>query len=33
MGMHNIIKQMGKFDPQSWAKIITPEKWLIMTPN
>jgi hypothetical protein len=33
MGMHNIIKQMGKIDPQNWAKIITLEKWLIMTPN
>jgi hypothetical protein len=33
MGMHKIVEQMGKFDPKNWAKIITPEKWLIVITN
>jgi hypothetical protein len=33
MAMHIIVKQMGKFDLQNQAKIITFEKWLTMTLN
>jgi hypothetical protein len=33
MGVHRIIKQIEKVDPKNWAKIVTLEKWLIMTPN
>jgi hypothetical protein len=33
MGMHRIVKQMGKIDLENWAKIVTLEKWLIATFN
>jgi len=33
MGMDKIVKQMGKVDLKYWAKIVTFEKWLIMTLN
>jgi hypothetical protein len=33
MGMHRIVEQMGKVNSKNWAKIITFEKWLFMTPN
>jgi len=33
MGVHKIIKQMGKVDPENSTKIVLPEKWLIMTSN
>jgi hypothetical protein len=33
MGVHIIIKQMGKINPKNQAKTITFEKWLIVTPN
>jgi hypothetical protein len=33
MGVRKIVKQMGKFDPKNWVKIITLEKWLMVTPN
>jgi hypothetical protein len=33
MGMHKIVKQMGKIDLKNQMKIITLEKWLIMTLN
>jgi hypothetical protein len=33
MGVYKIIKQIKKVDPENWAKIITLEKWLIMTLN
>jgi hypothetical protein len=32
MGVHKIIEQIGKIDPNNWAKIVTPKKWLIVTP-
>jgi hypothetical protein len=31
--MHRIVEQMGKIDLENWAKIVTPEKWLIVTSN
>jgi aryl carrier-like protein len=31
--MHKIVKQMGKIDLKNLMKIITLEKWLIMTLN
>jgi hypothetical protein len=31
MGMHKIVKQMGKVNPKNRSK--TLEKWLTMTPN
>jgi hypothetical protein len=33
MGMHRIVKQMGKVDVENWAKTITFEKWLTVTLN
>jgi hypothetical protein len=33
MGVHKIIKQMGKTDPKNYAKIIILEKWLVVTSN
>jgi hypothetical protein len=33
MGVHKIIKQMGKAHPKNQAKIVTPNKWLSMTLN
>jgi hypothetical protein len=33
MGVHKIIKQMGKIDPKNRQKNITLEKWLTVTPN
>jgi hypothetical protein len=30
MGVHKIVKQMGKTYPNNWAKIITPKEWLII---
>jgi hypothetical protein len=33
VGMHRIVKQMGKVDLRNQTKIIVPEKWLIMTSN
>jgi hypothetical protein len=27
------VEQMGKIDLENWAKIVTPEKWLIVTSN
>jgi hypothetical protein len=33
MGMHKIVEQMGKIDPENWVKIIILEKWLIATSN
>jgi hypothetical protein len=33
MGMHKIIKKMGKFDLENYAKIKIPAKWLTMTLN
>jgi hypothetical protein len=33
MGMHKIVEQMGKINPENQAKIITLEKWLTMTPK
>jgi hypothetical protein len=33
MDVHRIVKQMGKFDPKNWTKIVIPEKWLIMRSN
>jgi hypothetical protein len=31
MGMHKIVKQMGKVDPENETKIVTLEKWPTMT--
>ncbi len=31
--MCRIVEQMGGVDPKNWAKIVTPKKWLIVTPN
>jgi hypothetical protein len=28
MGVHRIIKQMGKINPTNQAKIVTSKKWL-----
>jgi hypothetical protein len=33
MGMHKIVEQMGKVDPNNQVKIVIPKKWLIVTPN
>jgi len=33
MDMCKIIEQMGKNNLENQAKIITPEKWLTVTPN
>jgi hypothetical protein len=33
MGMHKIIKQMGKAYPNNRVKIVTSKKWLTVTPN
>jgi hypothetical protein len=33
MGMHKIVEQMGKANPKNQAKIVTFEKWLIVTLN
>jgi hypothetical protein len=33
MSVHKIVEQMGKVDPKNWVKIITPKKWLTVTPN
>jgi len=33
MGMHKIVEQMGKIDPNNQVKIVIPDKWLTMTPN
>jgi hypothetical protein len=33
MGMHKIVKQMGKFDPKNETKIIMLEIWPTMTLN
>jgi len=33
MGMHRIVEQMGKTDPNNQVKIVTLEKWLIVTLN
>jgi hypothetical protein len=33
MGMHIMIEQMGKVDPNNCAKIVIPTKWLTMTQN
>ncbi len=33
MGMHKIVKQMGKADLKNRMKIVTPKKWLIVTQN
>jgi len=33
MGVHKIVEQMRKVNPKNLVKIITPEKWLVMTPN
>jgi len=33
MNMRRIVKQMGKINLENKAKIVTPEKWLIVTLN
>jgi hypothetical protein len=33
MGVHKIVKHMGKADLKNRMKTITLEKWLTMTPN
>jgi hypothetical protein len=33
MGMHKIVEQMGKIDPNNRMKFVIPEKWLIVTAN
>jgi hypothetical protein len=33
MGMHKIVKQMGKVNPKNQTNTITPKKWLAMTLN
>jgi hypothetical protein len=33
MGVHNIVKQMGKINLENQAKIVTLENWWTMTPN
>jgi hypothetical protein len=33
MGMHKIVEQMGKANPNNQVKFVTPEKWLTMTSN
>jgi hypothetical protein len=33
MVVQRIVEQMRKVNPKNLVKIITPEKWLVMTPN
>jgi hypothetical protein len=33
MGVHKIIEQMRKANPENQAKIVTLTKWLTMTSN
>jgi len=33
MGVHNIVKQMGKINLENQAKTVTLENWWTMTPN
>jgi hypothetical protein len=33
MGMHKIVKQMGKVDPENKTKIVILDKWSTMTLN
>jgi hypothetical protein len=33
MGVHKIIKQMGKTNPKNREKTVTLEKWLTVTLN
>jgi len=33
MNVHKIIKQMKKYDPENWTKIVISKKWLTMTLN
>jgi hypothetical protein len=33
MGMHRIVKQRGKINPENQTKIVTFEKLLTVTPN
>jgi len=33
IGVHKIIEQMGKVNPKNLAKIVIPEKWLIVPSN
>jgi hypothetical protein len=33
VGVHKIVEQMGRANPNNWMKTVTLEKWLTMTPN